>query len=119
MRVEKSADTPKCMKISILTVGSRGDVQPYVALGQGLQAAGHRVTLATHADWEPFVAEHGLAFRPVAGDLRGTLEGEAGQMWLGERPQPAPLHARADRHRRAAASGRRRTTTGRPARTPI
>ncbi len=68
------------MKISILTLGSRGDVQPYVALGRGLQAAGHDVTVATHACWEAFVAEHGLGFRPVAGDPRGMLEGEAGQM---------------------------------------
>ena len=30
----------------ILTVGSRGDVQPFVALGAGLREAGHRVALA-------------------------------------------------------------------------
>ena len=35
------------MNVMILTLGSRGDVQPYVALGVGLQRAGHRVTLAT------------------------------------------------------------------------
>ena len=35
------------MKIIILTIGSRGDVQPYVALAQGLQQAGHDVTLCT------------------------------------------------------------------------
>ena len=29
------------MRITILTVGTRGDVQPYIALGLGLQAAGH------------------------------------------------------------------------------
>lgn len=47
--------------------GSRGDVQPCVALGLGLQEAGHGVTLAS---WEPYrgMAERrGLAFRPVAG----------------------------------------------------
>ncbi len=70
------------MNITILTLGSRGDVQPYVALGRGLASAGHSVTLAAHACFEPFVAEHGLGFRPVAGDPRGLLEGEAGQMWL-------------------------------------
>ncbi len=35
------------MNITILTIGTRGDVQPYVALGIGLQAAGHTVTIAT------------------------------------------------------------------------
>lgn len=42
------------MKILISTLGSRGDVQPYLALAAGLQKAGHRVTLAapeTFADW--------------------------------------------------------------------
>jgi UDP:flavonoid glycosyltransferase YjiC (YdhE family) len=70
------------MKITILTLGSRGDVQPYVALGRGLAAAGHEVTMATHACWETFVRQYDLDFRPVAGDPRGALEGEAGQMWL-------------------------------------
>jgi UDP:flavonoid glycosyltransferase YjiC (YdhE family) len=76
------------MKITILTLGSRGDVQPYVALGRGLAAAGHTVTLATHACWEAFVREHGLEFGAVAGDPRGTLEGEAGQMWLASDRNP-------------------------------
>ena len=40
------------MHITILTIGSRGDVQPYMALGVGLQNAGHRVRLATHAEFE-------------------------------------------------------------------
>ena len=58
------------MNITILTLGSRGDVQPYVALGAGLRAAGHRVTLATHACFESFTREYGLHFSPVAGDPR-------------------------------------------------
>ena len=33
-------------KITLLTYGSRGDVQPYIALGMGLQHAGHTVRLA-------------------------------------------------------------------------
>lgn len=50
------------MRILILTVGSRGDVQPYVALGKGLLAAGHDVTLCTSESFQPFVEEHGLAY---------------------------------------------------------
>ncbi len=50
------------MRLTIPTTGSRGDVQPYVALGLGLQAAGHRVRLATHADFESFVRGYGLDF---------------------------------------------------------
>ncbi len=32
------------MNILILTISSRGDVQPFVALGKGLKTAGHKVT---------------------------------------------------------------------------
>lgn len=55
------------MKIVITAAGSRGDVQPCVALGLGLKEAGHEVTLAS---WEPYrsMAERrGLTFYPVAG----------------------------------------------------
>ena len=70
------------MRVTILTVGSRGDVQPYVALGVGMQNAGHAVRLATHAAFETLVRSRGLDFFPIAGDPRGTLEGEAGRDWL-------------------------------------
>lgn len=56
------------MRITLLTVGSRGDVQPYVALGRGLQAAGYQVRLATHVEFEPFVREHGLDFAVIPGN---------------------------------------------------
>ena len=45
------------MNVFILTLGSRGDVQPFVALGRGLKAAGHEVTLATSASFESFITE--------------------------------------------------------------
>jgi sterol 3beta-glucosyltransferase len=52
------------MQITILTYGSRGDVQPYVALGLGLQRAGHRVRLAAPEGFEGFVTGYGLDFAP-------------------------------------------------------
>jgi sterol 3beta-glucosyltransferase len=68
------------VKIFILTVGSRGDVQPYVALGAGLQAAGHTVILATLEAFAPLAAQHDLGFRPLRGEfleLLQTAEGKA------------------------------------------
>ncbi len=56
------------MQITILAHGSRGDVQPYVALGIGLQRAGHAVRLAAPQLFADFVSEHGLEFAPLAGD---------------------------------------------------
>jgi UDP:flavonoid glycosyltransferase YjiC (YdhE family) len=50
------------MHICILSVGTRGDVQPYIALGKGLQTAGHQVQLATLGVFEPMVRGYGLDF---------------------------------------------------------
>jgi UDP:flavonoid glycosyltransferase YjiC (YdhE family) len=52
----------------IQVVGSRGDVQPFVALGNELQRAGHRVRLATHDTFEKFIKESGLEFYPIGGN---------------------------------------------------
>jgi UDP:flavonoid glycosyltransferase YjiC (YdhE family) len=56
------------LNIVIQVVGSRGDVQPFVALGNELQRHGHRVRLATHDVFRDFVHESGLEFYPVGGD---------------------------------------------------
>ena len=50
------------MKIFIITLGTRGDVQPYVALGKGLKTAGHDVTVCASSSFEPFITEHGLQY---------------------------------------------------------
>ncbi len=52
-------------RIFILTAGSRGDVQPYVALGKGLQKAGFEVTIGTDAAFSTLVTGHGIKFVPV------------------------------------------------------
>lgn len=45
------------MKIPILTYGSRGDVQPFLALVLGLQKVGHIVTLAAPHRFEAFALQ--------------------------------------------------------------
>ena len=62
------------MKIAIMAMGSRGDVQPYLALGKGLKAAGHFVRLITHQNFERLVTSHGLEFYPVKGDVQAVVE---------------------------------------------
>ena len=62
------------MRIAIITPGSRGDVEPYVALGKGLLEAGHIVRLVTHSNFESLVKAHGLEFWPVAGDVRDIAQ---------------------------------------------
>jgi sterol 3beta-glucosyltransferase len=63
-----SNSPPPPLNIVILIVGSRGDVQPFIAFGKGLQQAGHRVRLATHVTFRQFVTENGLEFYPLKGD---------------------------------------------------
>ncbi|KAH6757506.1 UDP-Glycosyltransferase superfamily protein [Perilla frutescens var. hirtella] len=56
------------LQIVMLIVGTRGDVQPFVAIGKRLQADGHRVRLATHSNFKEFVLTSGLEFFPLGGD---------------------------------------------------
>ncbi|KAF8579711.1 glycosyltransferase family 1 protein [Ramaria rubella] len=51
-----------------LTIGSRGDVQPYIALGRGLQASRHRVTIVTHEEYKEWIEGFGLEHRTAGGD---------------------------------------------------
>lgn len=53
------------MKILITTLGSRGDVQPYLALAVGLQQAGHQVTLAAPQTFAAWIQSYGVAATPV------------------------------------------------------
>src|SRR5215217_3011422 len=55
------------MRIVITAAGSRGDVQPCVALGVGLREAGHQVTVASWAPFRELVESRGLAFQAAAG----------------------------------------------------
>jgi sterol 3beta-glucosyltransferase len=64
------------MRLAIQTLGTRGDIQPYLALARGLRDAGYEVVLATAARFESFVTSHGIPRRPVA---RGT---RAAALWL-------------------------------------
>ena len=60
---------PPVLNVVIQVVGSRGDVQPFVALGKVLKENyGHRVRLATHGTFQKFVEDNGLEFFCVGGD---------------------------------------------------
>lgn len=64
---EEIQDLPP-LQIVMLIVGTRGDVQPFVAIGKKLQEYGHRVRLATHSNFKEFVLDSGLEFYPLGGD---------------------------------------------------
>lgn len=64
------------MRIAILALGTRGDVQPYIALGEGLRAAGHAVILVSHEDYEGLITVHGLDFKSVRGNVQNFAESD-------------------------------------------
>ncbi|QRW12822.1 glycosyltransferase family 1 protein [Ceratobasidium sp. AG-Ba] len=51
-----------------LTIGSRGDVQPYIALALGLMQQGHKVTIVTHEEYKSWCEGWGVAHRSAGGD---------------------------------------------------
>lgn len=67
------------MTVLILAIGSRGDVQPYVALGKGLRRAGHDVVLATSPRFRALVEEHGIGWAYLSDDLVALVESPAGR----------------------------------------
>ncbi|KAL1301402.1 hypothetical protein AAFC00_005661 [Neodothiora populina] len=58
------------MNVAIMITGSRGDVQPFIALGKQLQRSpySHRVRICTHADFKELIEENGLEFYSIGGD---------------------------------------------------
>jgi sterol 3beta-glucosyltransferase len=73
------------MRIDLLALGSRGDVQPFVALGLGLQRAGHRVRIVTLGGFEDFVRGYGLDCVSVASSPQGIAASDAGRDWVKQR----------------------------------
>ncbi|WP_153913960.1 glycosyltransferase [Shewanella sp. TC10] len=63
------------MNILLLTIGSRGDIEPFIALGIGLQAHGHQIVVCTHQRFQSIVEDHGLNYQYLSNDLFKLMEG--------------------------------------------
>ena len=57
------------MRITLLAIGSRGDVQPLIALGAGLKGAGHEVQLGAPANFQRVTEQYGLKFFSITPDF--------------------------------------------------
>jgi sterol 3beta-glucosyltransferase len=57
------------MKILITTVGTRGDIQPFVALARGLMAAGNTVAVCAPAGFGPFIESYGVTLLPMDNEV--------------------------------------------------
>lgn len=76
------------MKIIIPTMGTRGDVQPYIALAIRLNASGHEVTIATHPCWKDLIRNYNINFVPIGPDIdieneTARIRGNSGNWLLG------------------------------------
>jgi len=67
-RDETNFRNPPAMNIVVQVIGSRGDIQPFIALGKELQKYGHRIRIATHPTFKEFVEDVGLEFFSIGGD---------------------------------------------------
>ena len=56
------------MRYAIITYGSRGDVQPFIALALGLMARGHKVRLLAPENFKDFVEGYRVTFFPLHGN---------------------------------------------------
>jgi sterol 3beta-glucosyltransferase len=62
------------LKVAVIANGSRGDVQPYIALGKGLKTAGYDVCLLTNDDFEGLATEAGLKFGSLGQGVEALLQ---------------------------------------------
>ncbi len=62
------------MRITLLTYGSRGDVEPFIALGIGFMRAGHSVRLVAPEVFEQLISSHGIDFIGLPGDPEGLVQ---------------------------------------------
>lgn len=70
------------MKLTVFAAGSRGDIQPCVALSLRLQQAGYRVRLAAPEDFAGFVQENGVDFYPLRGDVQKIMASDTGRAFM-------------------------------------
>lgn len=57
------------MKFLITSIGTRGDIQPYIALSVGLQNRGYQVVLMSHPCFSELVSAYGIPFVPMGPDI--------------------------------------------------
>ena len=69
-------------KITIFTAGSRGDIQPCVLLGKGLQEVGYQICLAAPEDFADFIQEQGLPYFPLHGDVQQIMASDTGRSFM-------------------------------------
>jgi sterol 3beta-glucosyltransferase len=73
---------PAVDKITILCLGTRGDVQPYVALAIALKQSGFIPKIAAPINFEAFIEQHGIDYSPIHMNTEEGLKSPEGRAWL-------------------------------------
>ena len=63
-----SVEGEQGLKIIVLTIGTRGDVQPFVGLCKALKAAGHHPQIASHGYFKTWVEQEGVQFKDIGSE---------------------------------------------------
>ncbi|SCL94274.1 glycosyltransferase [Sporanaerobacter sp. PP17-6a] len=71
------------MKYGIITIGSQGDIDPFIALGKRLQSRGHHVRIAAFHKFEEYIRSEGFEYAPLAGDAVDVI-----RLLIGEQVSP-------------------------------
>ena len=61
------------MKITMLAIGSTGDVNPYILLGKELKKRGHDVIIAAFSKFSSIIQNAGIGFFPLNGDAESFI----------------------------------------------
>ncbi len=70
------------MKVKILTLGTRGDVQPFLALALELKKNNYDVTICTGENFKDFIEHAGVSFAPVRVDYQKLTQSDAGKKMM-------------------------------------
>ncbi len=76
------------MQITIMAYGTRGDVQPALALGRALRAHGHQVRLLASAHFKDWIESFGLTAVPATVDIQALMTSGLGNEWAEVGNQP-------------------------------
>jgi sterol 3beta-glucosyltransferase len=82
------------MRIGLIAYGTRGDVQPLLALGLGLRHAGHDVTLLAGSNFERWIRGYGLGFADMGVDIQALMQSPDGIAWVEAPGWQQPAHMR-------------------------
>ena len=61
------------MKITLLSVGSTGDVRPFILIGRALKSRGHSVTITAFSRFAETVTAAGLNFHALSGSVEKMM----------------------------------------------